>query len=365
MSIASLRITDFRNLAAVDVAPQPIGMNIFCGNNGSGKTSLLEAVHYLSVGKSFRSSTSSRLVRHETDKFLLFAQLIKDNQQVISIGMERDVAGATRLRLAEKDLSSVAEITSFLPVRLINSHSHHLLESGPIYRRKYLDWGLFYQFEQFLPCWRHFERVLKQRNALLKERRFSKPEIDGWTAELVRYGVEFDAMRQEYVALLQPVLADLGRELLDLPDIQLKYQRGWDKNADYADILANSYQDDIRCGYTQSGPHRADLDIDCNGISVRHFLSRGQQKLLICAMIIAQGALLAERINRGLIYLVDDLPSELDVHSRQKLISLLSRQSAQIFITAIEYDDVCCFIDDSTIPIKVFHVEHGSVRDQA
>ncbi len=99
-----------------------------------------------------------------------------------------------------------------------------------------------------------------------------------------------------------------------------------------------------------------------DGISVKHFLSRGQQKLLICAMILAQGMLLTRHVNKGLIYLVDDLPSELDFYSKQKLISLLSRQQTQIFITAIESQDICEFINDKpNISMKVFHVEHGNV----
>lgn len=362
MTIASLRITDFRNLTDVDLDPQVRGMNVFCGSNGSGKTSLLEAVHFLSIGKSFRSSTSSRLIRHQTEKFSLFAKIIQNNQQIIPIGVERDLAGGTRLRLAEKDASGMAEITASLPVRLINSQSHQLLESGPVFRRKYLDWGLFYQYERFLRCWRQYERVLKQRNAVLKEKR-SKQELAVWTDELVHCGAEFDALRRDYIKTLEPLVASFAGELLGLSNIQLHYQCGWDSGQDFATALASSYSDDFRFGYTQVGPHRADFDIDSNGVSVRHFLSRGQQKLLICAMIIAQGALLTGQVNQGLIYLVDDLPSELDVQSRQKLISLLSRQAAQIFITAIEHHDICCFINDnSVVPVKVFHVEHGNVR---
>ena len=103
-----------------------------------------------------------------------------------------------------------------------------------------------------------------------------------------------------------------------------------------------------------------------DGIPVKHFLSRGQQKLLVCAMILAQGALLAKSVNKGLIYLVDDLPSELDFQSKQRLISLLTKQQAQIFITTIEHNDVCSFVsEEANVPLKVFHVEHGGVNEIA
>ena len=363
MPISTLRISDFRNVTALDIAPDAAGLNIICGDNGSGKTSLLEAIHYLGSGKSFRSSVASRLVRHETEKFSLFAQLVNEVQHHIAVGVERDIKGNTRLRMDEKELQSFTDFAYLLPVRLINSQSHHLFESGPIYRRKYLDWGLFYQSEGFLHCWRQLERILKQRNAGLRDKR-AKNELSGWTDELVKYGLELNALRQDYVQTLAPLIENIASELLGFSFAQLTmtYLPGWPKNQDYPTVLANSYMDDLRLGYTQYGPHRADVEISVNDVSVKHFLSRGQQKLLICAMIIAQGMLLAKQTNKRLIYLVDDLPSELDAQSRQRLISLLLTQQSQVFITAIESASICEFIDNkSSVPVKLFHVEHGQL----
>ena len=168
MSLSSLRIMDFRNLKNVDLALCRNGFNLIGGNNGSGKTSLLEAIHYLGLGRSFRSSNLSSLIRHTTSKFSIFVQLILDNNGVIPIGTERTLEGLVRMRVSEKDVSKLTEVASFLPIRVINSQSHHLFESGPIFRRKYLDWGLFYQSNQFLSCWQSFERALKQRNVILR-----------------------------------------------------------------------------------------------------------------------------------------------------------------------------------------------------
>ena len=363
MTIASLHITNFRNLTAVELAPCSRGLNIICGNNGSGKTSLLEAIYYLGLGRSFRSSTSSRLISQSSEKFSMFSQIVSDSNRHIPIGVERERSGLTRLRVAEKDASSITELAFYLPIRLINSQSHNLFESGPVYRRKFLDWGLFYQFENFLTCWRQFERVIKQRNTILRERR-SKRELDAWTDELVRYGLELDALRREYVANLTPLMAEMAQELLGISNLEVCYSPGWDESEDYAAVLANAYPEEFRSGHTQYGPHRADLEIKINGIPVKHFLSRGQQKLLICAMIIAQGKMLATHANKGLIYLVDDLPAELDLLSRQKLISLLSQQQTQIFITAIESNTIDGFTNDNPdVLVKVFHVEHGNVFD--
>lgn len=362
MTISSLRVTDFRNLSSIELVPCQRGLNVICGNNGSGKTSLLESIYYLGLGRSFRSSTTTRLIRHTSYKFSLFAQLIHDELH-IPVGVERDVNGSSRLRMAEKDVSTISELASLLPIQVINSHSHQLFESGPVFRRKFLDWGLFYHFDNFLPAWRNFERVLKHRNVLLRDKR-SKREIDVWTDELIRYGMELDKLRNEYIAALTPIICELSQELLGISNLKINYDPGWDINSDFATSLADNFIEEHRIGHTQYGPHRADLDITIDAVSVKHFLSRGQQKLLICAMILAQGIALSKYRNKELIYLVDDLPSELDLHSSKKLITLLAKQKTQIFITAIESETICSFIDKSEVPLRVFHVEHGNVRSQ-
>lgn len=361
MTITSLRIANFRNLAAVDLVPSLAGLNIICGNNGSGKTSFLEAIHYLSVGRSFRSAVTARLIRYTTEKFSIFSQIVSESERYIPLGIERNLGGDLRLRVAEQDSSSLAELASYLPLRVINSHSHQLFESGPAHRRKFLDWGLFYQSENFLSCWRQFERVLKQRNAALSDRR-PKNELNVWTDELVKYGLALDKLRRDYVIALKPLLIEVAQALLGNFQLDVTYQSGWDESMDYAAVLEKHYLEEYRTQHTQFGPHRADLNLTMDALPVKHFLSRGQQKLLICAMIVAQGKLLLQCTNKRLIYLVDDLPAELDLLSQEKLISLLSQQQTQVFITTIESDAIYRFISDkSKVPIKVFHVEHGGI----
>lgn len=363
MSLSLLRITDFRNLAQINCQPDLNGINIISGCNGSGKTSLLEAIYYLGHGKSFRTATSSRLIRHSTDKFIIFAQIQSETHCSLPIGIERGLTGAMGLRVAENNVSNIAEMAAFLPIRLINSHSHALLESGPSFRRKYIDWGLFYQNDSFLSCWRSFERTLKQRNIILKE---SKPknELNGWTQELIKHGLLLNHLRIEYLQQLKPILTETIQYLLGISDLQLIYQPGWDDTLSYAEILNGYYHEEYRYGHTLYGPHRADIDIKVGDCTAKHFLSRGQQKLLICAMILAQGMLLAETTKKSLIYLIDDLPSELDWLAQQKLISLLAQQQTQIFLTTVENEAICHFVKEGCAKsVKVFHVEHGSVTE--
>ena len=358
MLISSLDITNFRNLSNVNFSPGH-ELNILCGHNGSGKTNLLEAIYYLGLGRSFRQATLKRIVQHQEDKFSIFSQLVNESEQAISIGIERQISGLNRSRIDHQDILSHADIAYCLPMRIIHAQSHYLFESGPLFRRKYLDWGVFYHAAGFLNCWRQYERVLKQRNSALRNKR-SKQELMIWTDELVKYGLMVDQLRREYIDALQPVLIEIATELLSMLQLEIIYHPGWNINQDLVGLFEEGYLDELRCGYTQFGPHRADFDITIDAVSVKHFLSRGQQKLLICAMILAQGILLKKYSKKRLIYLIDDLPSELDEHSKRKLITLLLKQNAQIFVTTIEADTIGNHANIE-VPYQVFHVKHGVV----
>lgn len=368
MPIHSCRITDFRNIPSVELNPSTQGLNILSGENGSGKTNLLEALYYLSVAKSFRQASSRCLIRHGEREFALFADVTNQHARQTEIhrriGMQRATIGGFKLRVGDVSLTSMTELAYLLPMRVIHSQSHHFFELGPVFRRKYLDWGLFYHHKTFLGCWQHYMRMLKQRNAALRQQR-PRHEIEIWTAELLRYGLEFDALRRQYVADLAPLIINLAQELLSIESLQISYEPGFESKDNFAMSLKQTYVEDRRLGYTQLGPHKADITIAHQGRPVKHTLSRGQQKLLICAMIIAQGQLLTIQNELAPIYLVDDLPAELDKNSRKKLLTVLSKQGTQIFMTAIEDKAIREEIDLLVYrkPVKVFHVEHGRVRD--
>lgn len=364
MAIQALQIINFRNLLAVECHPVPAGLNIISGENGSGKTSLLEAIYYLSHGRSFRSGNANKLINHEQTKFSLYASLQSQHHVQVPVGVERARNGESTLRVASKEVNSVREAAEYLPIRMINAHSYSLLEAGPQYRRQYLDWGLFYHYPHFFNAWRHFERALKQRNILLKARA-SAAELAAWTQELIKYGNELNLLRQDYVAEISPIIEGCVQQLLGMEPLHLSYYPGWDESVDYEQALAESYADEMRLGYTQCGPHRADLDIAINMIPAKYYLSRGQQKLLICAMILAQGILFTQRNNHNIVYLIDDLPAELDANSRAKLINLLVHQNAQVFITAIESQLVSeGLLSHPHVARKLFHVEHGYLHEQ-
>jgi DNA replication and repair protein RecF len=360
MPLTRLDISDFRNLASISVEPIAAGFNLLYGFNGSGKTNLLEAIYYLSLGRSFRSSTISRIVRNSAEKFLIFGHTSPHGEQSIPVGIERQLQGDIKIRIAGRDVQSAAELADITPVQLIHSYCFNLLDGGPVFRRKYLDWGVFYLNNDFLRVWREYEQVLKQRNAALRSQRPYK-ELIIWTEELAVKAAQLHHLRMDYVERLLPILTETVPELLTLQHLKMEYQAGWDSDLAYQDVLMTAMEKDSYLGYTQFGPHRADLKITINRVNAKDILSRGQQKLFVCAMLLAQGALLNRCMNKKPIYLIDDLPAELDSVSRTKLIALLSKQETQVFVTAVEREALSDAL--SMLPLKMFHVEHGSIKE--
>lgn len=362
MGLAYLDISNFRNFISTRLKPTLNGFNFFYGVNGSGKTSFLEAIYYLSMGRSFRTSVANNVISHQTEKLSIFADFISKIGQNISIGIERHQTGEIKMRVNGQDVYSIAEIVQSIPVQLIDAHCHNLLEAGPSYRRKYLDWGIFYLNKDFLRIWRQFERALRQRNAALRQQ-IAPKEIESWTRELVENAEHLDRLRTEYINGLIPQLKNMIADLLpSMKKVEISYQAGWkaEEGGSYQEILNRYLDKDRQLGYTQWGPHKADLKIMINEASAKAILSKGQQKLFVCAMILARGVLLQSYGNIKPIYLIDDLPAELDLPNRWKLIDLLSRQETQVFVTAIERENGDDF---QSYPTKMFHVEQGEMKE--
>ena len=368
MTILSLHLTDFRNLPAFSLAPLPVGCNILYGENGSGKTSLLEAIHTLGSGRSFRNHYSHPLIRFGQNKFIVFSHLVDGkNHQNVSIGIERDNNGRLNWRMNEEDVSAASQVASMFPMRVINAHAHDMIEQGPGFRRKFLDWGLFYQHTEFSACLRKFERTLKHRNALLYEiktkryvdRAQALQELAIWTGALIEQAEIVTTLRSKYVVLFIPHFLEIMQELLNIPQLHIQYDCVWPEDSEYASTLANTLETDLRLGHTQHGPHCADLHITIGDNAAKNILSRGQQKLLVCALLLSQGVLLRKTHNQAPIYLVDDLPSELDENNRKKILSLLLAQETQVFITAIKQESILsCIPNHSKSQVKMFHVKH-------
>ena len=356
MSLAHLAITRVRNLEQVEITPAE-RINLIHGENASGKTSLLEAIHLLALARSFRSSTIQPVIQRDHPSLTVFGRVRNRRGQLTSVGIEKS-RERTRIRINQQSVQKTSALAALLPVQVINPDIHRILEQGPRYRRQFLDWGVFHVEHAFLPVWQAYHKVLRQRNAALRAR--SRPEeIRYWDKQLVEQGERLTTLRREYVAALRPWLEQYCQTLLGASP-ELDYQAGWSRDSTLAEALGKGFERDRQQGFTQSGPHRADLVIRQDKQPVQQHFSRGQQKLLASAMRLAQLAHFRAAREQTPLLLVDDLPAELDTQRRARLLDLLIESGAQLFITATEPG----LLDTAqTTGVKMFHVEHGMVRE--
>lgn len=353
-----MNVTALRNLHAVTLSPSP-RINILSGDNGSGKTSLLEAVHLLGLARSFRSTRLQPVIEYEQPALTIFGELATVSG-TRHLGVRRSRAGEFEIRIDGQSVRSAAQLAQALPLQLINPDSFRLLEGNPRIRRQFLDWGVFHVEPRFLLAWQRLQRALRQRNSWLRRGTLDAASEAAWSRELSVASGEIDAYRRSYIQALKPLFEATLSRLLVLPDLVLSYYRGWDKDRELTDVLSASLLRDQQVGHTQAGPQRADLRLRVGAYNAVDVLSRGQQKLVVCALKIAQGYLVNQSRTGECVYLVDDLPSELDEQHRHSLCGLLEDLNCQVFITCVDYKILRgCWRADT--PVAMFHVEHGRI----
>ena len=350
-----LEISHLRNLDQVQLSPSP-QINIFFGNNGSGKTSLLEGIHLLGLGRSFRSSKTESVIQDGSQRCTIFAEL----RDGISVGLIKERRQSQILKLQGDRQRNWIEAARHLPLQLINAESFSLLEGGPKTRRRFLDWGVFHVEHSFIGNWRNASKCLAHRNLLIKQQRLDKLQLAAWDAELSDAADQIDASRRRYFELFRPLALETIKELITIDGLNLHYWRGWEESISLADALKLSLEKDLRYGATQLGPHRADMFVRIGKKAAAEVLSRGQQKLLVSALKIAQGRLLTSHSGVQGIYLVDDLPAELDKHNRIRVCELLVNLGSQVFLTSVDSSDLENSWVSTSLPRK-FHVEHGKI----
>jgi len=353
MTLDRLRIWNLRNIRFLDFTPAS-GINVLIGPNASGKSSLLEAVHLLSCGKSFRTHQLSQVVSRDSSGMVLGAELSSDSFGNISLGMEYEGSNSRlRVKAGGRSMQRLSEMASYLPTVTIHQESHRILTHGPEYRRSFLDWGLFHVEPLFLPAWQRYRRALRQRNAMLQQSS-GRPEV--WDRELVENGALIDAQRRRYVQHIEPIFQELLLMLRIETPVSASYRSGWEVEVEYAAQLAKSLAGDRRVGYTRFGPHRADMDFTIGGVIAREHLSRGQVKVLMYALLLAQARALADITGgRGLI-LMDDLAAELDSDHVGQLIERIASLGFQSLITSSDHRFGSYF---ARVEHRMFHVEHG------
>ena len=357
MSLQKLDIYHVRNLEQSTLYPTS-KINLIYGSNASGKSSILEAIHLLGRGNSFRSTTVKNVIHFAHKHLIVSGKVHFTNGHVSTLGIQHD-GKSVQIRIDEETKHSRSELAYALPLQLIHPKSYQLLDAGPQLRREFMDWGIFNQHADFLNQWRHFKKALSQRNALLKIRRVR--ELNVWNHELQQYGTIVANYRKQYVAELTPFFLTIAQQFLELENIELNLIQGWDDDILLLDKLADDLEKDLRYGFTHSGPHRADFQLLIQSRKAKDFVSRGQLKLLVLSLKLAQVEHLLNNGFQSGCVLIDDAVAELDFESRSKLLTFLAAIDIQVFMTATEKSEFGEL--DQIENYKMFHVKHGVVSE--
>ena len=358
MPLKSLSIDGFRNIESVKLRFSP-RLNLFVGENAAGKTSLLEALFVLARAQSFRTRDLDKIIQVGESGFQLVATVCKAGGREIPVGMSRSEKKLIA-RIDSKPVKRLSELAALFPVQWLGGNLHRLIEEGPAFRRQYLDWGLFHVKQTYLQEWKRFHKLLKQRNAALRKNASAK-EISAWDIELAVSGEELHEMRERYLLELESVVSAIGTELLDMNgELRIGYRKGWSQEFSYRQVLEAGLTRDRELGYTRQGPQRAELVFRYAGQPLVEQFSRGQLKLFVIALKVAQAQLLKSDTSQISLFLVDDISAELDGENQRRVLQLLHSVGAQVFVTAINDIEDTGWASDQA---GRFHVKHGVVTE--
>jgi len=355
VTLVKLDATGLRNLHPLTLEPRP-GINYLVGENASGKTSLLEAIYLLGRARSFRTSQINQLIQFDQPELTVVGKVApQDQTATFPIGV-RVARGKREIHVGGRIAQSSAELLQAFPLLVIQPAGIALLEGAPKLRRHFLDFGVFHHDSRYLDYWRRYTKALNHRNALLRSGKAR--ELAPWNQELTRYGIMIHEARRGYLERLAPFFHEIGGRFFSDPRFELRIHAGWDVTRSLEFVLESDIAADLRYGHTQSGPHKGDFSILLNHRPVKAYVSRGQMKLLVYALLLAQSRLMEEQVGTAGCVLIDDVASELDEPNKRILLELLQGRLTQFFITATGREIIEEGVSDDA---AVFQIAEGRI----
>ncbi len=364
MQIKQLHIVQFKNYQETEIDFFS-GVNCFVGPNGSGKTNILDAIHYLSMCRSYLNPIDSQNIQFDQPFFMLQSLWEKDEQEIdLYCGVKKGQKKIFKKNKAEYE--KLAEHIGLFPTVMISPYDRNLISEGSEFRRKWMD-GIISQFDRhYLDDLIRYNRVLDQRNALLKNNLkngfFDRESIEVWDEQLVEIGRRISEKRQqfllEFIPIFQLFYTELGAEK---EKVELTYKSQL-MEGDFQTLLIQSHDKDRYVGYTSVGIHKDDLIFGLNGYPIKKFGSQGQQKSYLIAMRLAQYDWLKKHLNQNPILLLDDIFDKLDNVRVGKLMQMVSNHSfGQVLVTDTDESRVKQIFDGIGEPFRLFRVESGKI----
>ncbi|MCL1944621.1 MAG: DNA replication/repair protein RecF [Firmicutes bacterium] len=359
MQIQSLQLKDFRNYSHADIEFDS-GINLVLGENAQGKTSLLEAIYLCSVGKSARTSKEKELIKSGCDKALIQSWVKSNHLDKVSIAVDKVLKKTVSIN--SMPILRIGELMGVCSCVLFSPDEMNIIKDGPSERRRFMDIALSQMSKAYFYTLQGYNRILAQRNKLLKSGRVAENDLIVWDMQLVKEGCKIAKNRHGFLQRLENLAKARHAQLSDnKEDLVLSYD-GYDASdlarlqSQFEKSLMNDRERDIKHGYTHSGVHKDDIAIAINNIDVRTYGSQGQQRTTVLSLKLAQIDLMQDMYGQKPILLLDDVLSELDHNRCKKLLEFCHGCQTIITATHIEKDLV-----DSMNKYSIFDVSSGKV----
>ncbi|MFN3772499.1 DNA replication/repair protein RecF [Cloacibacterium normanense] len=336
MFIKNLKLFNFKNHSekSFDFSPE---INCFVGNNGAGKTNILDALHYLSMAKSFLGNLDAQNILHESDFFAIEAEIQgEEKNDIIKVQLPKE--GKKIIKKNDKTYERIADHIGFLPSVMISPYDANLISDGSESRRKFLDAMISQTDSDYLFALIQYQKTLQQRNALLKyfakNRTFDLDSLEIYNEPLTKFGTQIFEKRQRFVASILPTIQHFY-EIISKGNekVTVIYESNLNEQ-NFEEILSENLEKDRVLTYTSRGIHKDDLRFEMNENLIKKFGSQGQQKSFLIALKLAQIKRIKDITNKNPILLLDDIFDKLDDNRVSQLIELVNQQNfGQIFIT--------------------------------
>lgn len=340
MILDRLDVHNVRNVRRAQINLNP-SSNLIAGANGAGKTTLLEAVHLLVRGRSFRSGGLDSLISFGEDELLASASG-RHQGHAMRIGLRKVRKAKVRMRMNETDVRQISQIAATVPLQVFLPDVSELVFGPPAGRRLWLDWCVFHADNDYMRELRSFQRLLRQRNAALRNR---APGLNSWTTQMAEHANVITRTREKIFADLKVRIRELLGELAPNIRIQLDYVRGWEGES-LLEALAKDHLFELKYAMTRLGPHRSEVQIRTLDLATgrdvgasSRTLSRGQGKAVACAMKLAQVRYLSSR-SIPTVVLIDDVASEFDENYGRRFFEALLRTGCQVIATTTQESDI-------------------------
>lgn len=365
MHLKKLSLLNFKNYPEATIEPCS-HVNCFTGNNGEGKTNVLDAIHYLSFCKSFFNPIDSQNIRHD-EPFFLIQGLFQNGEEddEIYCGLKRNQK--KQFKRNKKEYSRLADHIGLYPLVMVSPADSELITEGSESRRRFID-SVIAQFDrEYLDHLISYNKILSQRNALLKQigysGNFDKASLEIWDEQLGMYAEKVHAKRKSFIGSFIPIFQEYYSFIsADKEKVGIEYISHLNEGI-FAETLAKALNRDRAMEYTTVGIHKDDLEFTINGHSLKKYASQGQQKSFLIALKLAQFDFIRNIKKVTPILLLDDIYDKLDDLRVKQLMELVSSDKfGQLFITDTHPTRLAELFASTRAEYKVYHIVNGEIN---